>query len=349
MDAERKGNLQQSVHSSLPPARRQTFPLIWVLSIAGLIMTCATILGASIGLYTWLSEKSAGIQNPPTLDVSFYLAQTEIASRQAALALTSTAMVAPSPSLQPGTGNAPQPTLTSQPNQTSLALPTPTGTPAAAQPAAAGEPAVPQPLTGSQVLEDKRLFDDFSSGALGWPVFDDGLTILKYENGAYRFQITQPDYYDWAFMPVEFIPYEMEFDVQGSPGVQDGNFGVYCQFQDEQNYYYVEIDLQTNTYIIGEVVDGQNTPLTQPDTAGQYWRSAPTLQTSASSTNHIAVGCYLSDITLFINNENVDLVFVPQQFETPGKAAFFVSTMSFADQDGYSVLFDNVEVYQPVQ
>ena len=99
-------------------------------------------------------------------------------------------------------------------------------------------------LTGDQRVDDHSLYDDFSSDALGWPVFDDGKTIIQYESEAYRFQIAEADYVDWAYFPVDFIRYQIWFHVQGLPGQQDGTFGVFCQFQDVDNYYYAEFDLQ---------------------------------------------------------------------------------------------------------
>ena len=319
-----------------PPASRRTSPLRWVISIAGLMVSCLMMTCSSVSLISSLTTAKAS----PTLDVSFYLAQTEIAGRQIALAQTSTAMAMPQATMTSSPTAAPSPT------QTEPAAIPPT---AAIQPTLTLEPVSTTALTGSQELQDKRMFDDFSSDALGWPVFDDGQTILKYENEAYYFQIATADYSDWAYMPVDFIPNEMEFDVQGPPGLQDGTFGVYCQYQDEQNYYYAEFDLQTNTYVIGQVVNGENTPLTEPDTAGQYWRSAAMLKSPPTATNHIGIGCYLNEIALFINNEYVDLVTVIQPFDNPGEAAFFVYTFHYADENGYTVLFDNVEVWQPVQ
>ena len=80
------------------------------------------------------------------------------------------------------------------------------------------EPTTAAPgLTGSQVLEEYYLFDDFSSDALGWPTHDDGKTVLKYEDQAYSFQILEPDYYDWVYIPVDFSPPEIWFDIQGPP------------------------------------------------------------------------------------------------------------------------------------
>jgi len=95
-------------------------------------------------------------------------------------------------------------------------------------------------LTGDQYVDDHSLYDDFSSDALMWPVFDDGKTIIKFEDEAYSFQIAEPEYIDWAYFPVDFTPYEIWFDVRGLPGQQDGTFGVFCQYQDVDNHYYAD-------------------------------------------------------------------------------------------------------------
>lgn len=209
--------------------------------------------------------------------------------------------------------------------------------------------ATEQVLTDGQYVNEYSLMDDFSSQALGWPIFDDGKTILKYENQAYSFQITEPDYHDWAYFPADFIPYEIWFDVQGPDGPQDGTFGVFCQFQDVENYYYVEFDLADNTYLIGQILAGDNIPLTAENTSGQYWISTSELKASPSSVNRIGISCYMESITLFINDQWVDEVSVSQPFDQPGEAAFFVYVFDFASEQGYKVFFDNVEAYQPVQ
>jgi hypothetical protein len=206
-----------------------------------------------------------------------------------------------------------------------------------------------QTLPNEQHLDDHSLYDDFSSDTLGWPIFDDGKTILKYENQAYSIQITEPEYYDWAYFPIDFIPYEIWFDVQGLAGPQDGTFGVFCQFQDADNYYYAEFDLEDNSYVIGQIVDGEYIPLTKENDAGQYWQSADALNALPTSVNRIGVSCYLDVISLFINNHFVDEVSVQQPFDDPGEGAFFVYAFDFAGPEGYKVIFDNVEIYQPVQ
>ena len=204
-------------------------------------------------------------------------------------------------------------------------------------------------LTGDQRRDDHSLYDDFSSEALGWPIFDDGKTILKYENEAYSFQIAEPEYIDWAYFPVDFIPYEIWFDVQRLPGQQDGTFGVFCQYQDVDNHYYAEFDLQSNSYIIAQYLDGEDIPLTKQNDVGQFWYETDAFNSSPEAVNRIGVSCYLDSITVFINDQLVDQVNVQHPFDQPSEAAFFVYAFSFAGEDGYKVFFDNVEVYQPVQ
>ena len=235
-------------------------------------------------------------------------------------------------------------TVLVQPSQpTNLPDPTPAPSPTA-KPTDSGPT-----LTGDQHLDDHSLYDDFSSDALGWPTFDDGSTILKYENLAYSFQVTEPEYYDWAYFPVDFIPYEIWFDVQGQTGLQEGTFGVFCHIQDADNYYYAEFDLETNSYILAQRLNGEDIPLTKQNTVGQFWYETSALKSPPTTVNRIGVSCYLDSITLFINDQWVDEVNVKQPFDKVGEAAFFVYAFDFAGENGYKVLFDNVEVWQPVQ
>jgi len=204
-------------------------------------------------------------------------------------------------------------------------------------------------LTGNQQLDESRLYDDFSSEALGWPVFDDGKTILKYEEGQYSFQIAEPDYFDWAYIPVDFTPFEIWFDMKSAAGPQNGTAGVFCQFRDENNYYYVEFDLGEASYVIGQFINGEDVPLTPQNVQGQYWQDASNFNSAPGAVNRIGIGCYPDVISLFINDEWVTEVSTQTALDTLGEAAFFVYTYPFADAQGYKVYFDNVEVYKPVQ
>ncbi len=111
----------------------------------------------------------------------------------------------------------------------------------------------------------------------------------------------------------------------------------------------MEIDLADNTYQIGQNRDGEFISLTGAETAGDSWQLSSALSAAPTDVNRISISCYLDFITLFINDEWQTEVSISQPLEQPGAAAFFVYTYNDANEDGYQVIFDNVEAYQPVQ
>ena len=197
-------------------------------------------------------------------------------------------------------------------------------------------------LTGNQTITASYMFDDFSSDALMWPIFDDGVTILKYENDAYSFQITEPEYIDWAYVPVEFSPTYIKFDIWGPPGDQNGSVGVFCQYQDTSNHYYAEFDLQDRKYILATYINGEDISLN----GDNFWVDTNSLQASPQSTNTIELTCTLDSMSLTINGEFVDQVTIPDPLTSPGTMAVFVYPYSYADENGTKVYFDNVEVQE---
>ena len=316
---------------------RGNFPLWIILAGVGCIgLTCICALAIAglaylrtAGSTVNVPDQPVEVQPSPRVEQLPTTLPTPLAAAPTAPAPVNPALVDPAPVYPSITPPEPAPTATS---------------PLVEPPATS-----PSSLTGNQRLDNHVLIDDFSSNALNWPVYDDGSTILKYENQAYSFQIAEPDYYDWAYFPVDFIPYEISFDVQGQAGEQDGTFGVFCQFLDEDNYYYAEFDLADGSYLIGEVVGGEDSALTDQNEQGQYWQMSTAFDLAPEAINRINLSCYLESITLFINEQWVDEVSVVQPFEEPGEAAFFVYTFDFAGPQGYKVFFDNVEIWQPAQ
>ena len=253
--------------------------------------------------------------------------------------------------VRPSATATPVPSSTNLPTMTDSIEPTdpPTSTEA---PPTLTEPAPTDEgngLTGNQYKDEFSIFDDFSSKALGWPEYDDGITILQYENETYSLQITEPDYVDWAYAPVEFWPNQIQFDVWGLPGSQDGTFGVFCQFQDFDNYYFVEVDLETREFAMGQYLDGEFIPLTSSGEDEQYWLSADSLKSNPEDVNHIYLSCPQEFMVLSINDSLVYQATLSDPFPSPGEMAFFVYTYSFAGPDGYKVFFDNVGVQNMIQ
>ena len=143
-----------------PPSQASSRPsaMRWVISIAGLMVSCLMITCSSISLFSSFTTAQAS----PTPDVSFYLAQTEIVGRQIALVLTSTAMAMPQATLTSPPAAAPSPTQT-QP----AAIPPTAAIATAIQPTLTVEPVSTAGLTGSQELQDKRHVRRFLIGCPG--------------------------------------------------------------------------------------------------------------------------------------------------------------------------------------
>ncbi len=198
-------------------------------------------------------------------------------------------------------------------------------------------------LTGGQYITDTALFDDFSSDAIGWLEYNDGSTIIQYEDQMYSFEITETDYLDWTYVPAPFYPSTIQFDVQARPGPVDGSFGVNCQYVDEDNHYYVEIDLGFQDAIFAMVRDGEFVPLTEADDEGQYWQNLDNLNSPPDSVNTIQVNCTQDKITLWVNGQLEYEILVSDPLDGPGDMALFLYTYENA-ASGYKVYFDNVLV-----
>ena len=135
---------------------------------------------------------------------------------------------------------------------------------------------------------------------------------------------------------------------KGPAGEQDGTFGVECHYLDDDNTYFIEFDLSTNKYTISETKDGKDIPLTK-SSYSQTWLKATALKSPPTSVNRIKISCYLESISLYINDKFVDQVDVMDPLPEPGIGTFYVNTFDDTDKDGYFVIFDNVEIYEPMQ
>lgn len=203
-------------------------------------------------------------------------------------------------------------------------------------------------LTGQQELTDYSFFDDFSSNALDWYQYDDGNTFFLIEDETYTIQLKYSDWFDWVYFPVDFYPHEIHFDVKSLDADDDGIVGVFCNFLDKENYYYIDFDLGTKEYVIGKFVNDVQTPLTESTDVDYYWHTTSTLKNS-QTVNRIGISCYPTSITVFINDELVENIEVPDPLGQPGKGGLYLYTFEDSDENGYKVAFDNVEVFEPQQ
>jgi serine/threonine protein kinase len=203
----------------------------------------------------------------------------------------------------------------------------------------------PFSLTGNQRKSANHIFDDFSSNNLKWEVDKDANSEVRIENGEYSIHVIEPYAEKLTFFPVNFRPNQINFDVRGPSGQQNGEFGLKCQYIDEKNYYFIKFDLFDNKYTIAERIDNKVIFLTEQSPSGQFWYPAKPLKSPPTSKNSISITCNLDNISIYVNNSLVDSVKINTPIKTNGTSGFFVYSQNDA-YTGYQVWFDNVEISQ---
>lgn len=312
----------QSPYSQPPPKKFPWVPVI--IGVVVLCLLCAAVLVIGGLAKRFLEQSQEKILGATTQTVGAIVDELEPAGQTleaVAEEADSTATVVDRVEVT-ATEEA-EPTATAEP----MSEATPEG----------GEEAVPKATiaAGDEVLED-----DFTTD-IGWPSANDEDIDLGVRDGAYYFQIKTPNYYDWAYLPVDFNPQQFSFDVKNLQDPPDGTFGVFCQFQDIENYLYLEATMPDG-YMFGQVIDDEHTLLTPTGDADTDWTYTSALNMEVGDINHFDLICTPTRMTLKINGKQMASVDVPQQFANEGEGAFFVYAIDDADEDGFAVEFDNV-------
>lgn len=145
--------------------------------------------------------------------------------------------------------------------------------------------------------------DDFSNTSSGWDtirVTDQGIT--DYENGVYRIQVLTTDTTVWA-NPNQPSQGDVKVEVDATKvgGPDDNLFGVICRYEDAQNYYFFVIS-SDGYYGIGKVKDNNQVLINMPDDLMQPTGTI----TQGAASNHIRADCVGSQLTLYVNGQQVD-------------------------------------------
>jgi hypothetical protein len=189
-----------------------------------------------------------------------------------------------------------------------------------------------QPTTQSNIL----FADDFSSSSSGWAEVDEAAKFAGYTNGGYRMWLNTAQYDIWAYPGKSFDgPVSIEVDATKTAGPDNNDFGVICDFQDSENFYFGLIS-SDGYALIGKKQGGTTTPLS----AEQMVPVDGIL--AGNMTNHIKFVCNNGDLSLYANSNLVasttDTTF------SSGDVGLRVGTY---DEIGVDMLFDNFVVTKP--
>jgi hypothetical protein len=187
-------------------------------------------------------------------------------------------------------------------------------------------------LTGQQQLSDTSFFDDFSSDALDWPVDDLPEAQYGYSSGGYSMLVKIPDYTRLVRAPVLDLTH-LEFDAQVVQGAENGLFGVACFYEDIDNRYEVDIDLDSQSLWFGRYENG--TWVDMGDAQSFDHVGQPT---------HFSVDCTPGMMSAYVNNTLV--AEMPVSISGQSREMWlFASTWTDISQGSIQVLFDNVYGY----
>jgi hypothetical protein len=200
--------------------------------------------------------------------------------------------------------------------------------------------ALPPPGTEIGPLSpgDQVLFaDDFSDPQSGWDVRETDNGATGYQDGRYFIRVDTPKFQLWS-SPGQ--PFEGDVVVEAIAGLASGpeenEMGVFCRYQDRQNFMYASIGTDAY-YAIVEIKDDEATILTG-DGKFQSSDAIPL----GSDTYVIRLACEGDRYTLFVDGEEIDSA--NSSAFSAGDVGLLAGTF---DQGGVEVLFDDFQVSAP--
>lgn len=116
----------------------------------------------------------------------------------------------------------------------------------------------PIPTATKEASASQYLFeDDFSDPGSGWEISTDPAVNLGYAEDEYSFNVLETGWFTWSNpKKATYSNIHLEAQAKDAARTSDILFGVICNFQDNQHFYYLGIDTNGN-YAIGKN-DGEN-------------------------------------------------------------------------------------------
>ncbi|MCD6576564.1 MAG: trypsin-like peptidase domain-containing protein [Anaerolineaceae bacterium] len=174
--------------------------------------------------------------------------------------------------------------------------------------------------------------DDFSDEETGWPQENYSDESFYYQNGRYYIMVNDENKYRPITGGENLRDIIIQIDARVEQSSGDGDFGVICRYQDENNLYMFEIT-QDAYYAIYKLVNGEWYPLIE------YTYSDMLINLEEARFNLACIGDTLS---FAVNGKLLGEV-SDQSFST-GDYGFFAGTF---DSSGNLISFDNLTVSLP--
>ena len=175
--------------------------------------------------------------------------------------------------------------------------------------------------------------DDFSSANSGWAEESTEETRLAYSGGTYLIDVIPDKYLSWVPAPVETpadVILSVEAHIQTSTG--DSDFGLLCRYQDNRNFYALEIS-EDGYFSIWKSIDDETLMILD-------WTESSDVPSGRDTT--LSAACIGNRLTLMA--DGVVLGEATDDDLTEGDAGLIAGTW---DNGGLRVAFDNFEAREP--
>ncbi len=190
-------------------------------------------------------------------------------------------------------------------------------------------------LPGTQ--GNKVLFqDDFSDPGSGWITLRKDNQVMDYQDGSFRFVISQPEYDYWSVPQLHFTDTHIEVDAIKVSGSDDNDFGILCRYLDNNNFYGFLIS-SDGYYGISQRKNGDHR-IISPE--GKMLFSDQIHKGAA--TNRISADCIGSRLALYVNGSK--LVEIENSDFSSGDVGLLAGTLSSPQVE---IRFDNFVVTKP--
>jgi len=191
----------------------------------------------------------------------------------------------------------------------------------------------PQPGSGAVLYKD-----DFAKSDSGWSVEETDNTAKYYKDGKYWVQIKNPGYTGWGVAGDYFSDGAViDVDVTQTDGPTDNDYGVICQFQDDDNFYYLAIGSDGTAGVMKESGGGGLKVIS----GDGKMRAAAAIKKGKGVTNHLQAICAPGKLTLNVNGTQV--VEVQDSDFKDGDVGLAASAYK-SGSAGVTVSFDNFVV-----
>jgi hypothetical protein len=175
--------------------------------------------------------------------------------------------------------------------------------------------------------------DDFSDPNSGWVVADNSDYAVGYRDGTYQIELQVASNFVWSIAGENFSDVVITVDAQPDLPTGQGDYGVICRYQDDNNFYALEVS-EDGYFTIWKLISGEFTYLVD-------WEFTENIPVDGSRTTLNAV---CSGDTLALAVDGVMLVEVQDRALARGDIGLIAGTL---DEIGLRMAFDDLLVQEP--